>query len=382
MMKRAEAQTYVSPTRFVFDSIDTLARLDRVDPTTVPGAGGFYAGTVGIFTYGGLSHGVSRRFLARAEPLVRWDDVSEATFFVAMKHMHHFFSGDWSEAHRMDEALLQQGIRGMHLWAVVTYLQLLAEQHLRRGEFEAARERMALLDSIWETYDYDYAKTNHYWLPTLMALEQRRLPEAVRAAEAYYDEIPEDLLHILATSARSMALTLLGELDASASTLERAAELVAEAGFPPVYQGSTYRTARFLLDVALLERAGGGGSRAERAVRRRARRSARAAIRAASKVVYRQPEVFRLEGRRAWLEGRRDDALSWWNRALDVAEHLGMRPDAARILHEAGVRLREREPQHAFRGRPPAAWLSQARATYEALGLETDLARLDRGTPP
>jgi class 3 adenylate cyclase/tetratricopeptide (TPR) repeat protein len=383
VMKRAEVQTYVSPTRFLFDSVDGLARVDQVDPYTVPGAGGLYAGTVGIFTYGGLAPAVSRRFLAKAAPLVRRDDPGEAVLFGMMNHLHHFLTGDWGRRHWIRDELLEKGRRGMNLWPVTTYLGLEAEQRIRCGDFAGAYERMASVDSIWDEFDYDLAKTNHYWLPTCMLLEQRKLRETVRAAEAYYDENPEDLLHILALSYKAQAHTLLGELEAAEAALGKAEQIVSRAKYPPAFHMSSYRTARLVLDLAHLESAlDAGDGPAVRAWRRRTRRSARSAVRIVSKVAYRQPEVFRLAGRNAWLAGRTEQALQWWRRSLAVANRLGTRPEEARTAQEAGLRLSARVGAPGpIECREADAWLDTARRTFSELGLEWDLARLDAGAP-
>jgi len=379
MMRRAEAQTYVSPERFLFDRMETLARLDRVDAATVPGSGGIYAGTVGIFTFGGLAPRLSPRFLARAEPLVSPEDVGERLLFEMMRHMHGFFAGDWSEALRIEKPLLEQGVREGQLYWVVSHLGLVVEQDIRRGAFEAAREGIALLGSIWEGFDYDYAKTGYFGYPAIQALEERRFPDVVRAAELYHEEVPEDLLRILALSLRASAELHRGELDAAAAALERAARQVRAARHPPVYHASAYESARLALAVARLE-AGRAPGRRERAD---ARRSARAALRRAAKVAYRRPEIFRLEGRRLWRLGRRRAALAWWRRSLAEAEALGTRPERARTAHELALRLDEgRRGARRLDGRDAARFHDEAREAYRALGLAWDAARLAEGTPP
>ena len=376
MMRRNEVETFTSPTRFLFDTMDTIARLDGLEPATVPSCGAWYSATVGTFAFSGLSFAVSRRFLAKAEPMVDPDDEAERLFFGMMKHFHHFLSGDWNDAYCLDDALVEAGVREMRLWSLVNYLGLETEQHIRRGHFGRARERMALIDSIWERFDYDLAKTNHYWLPTCMLLEQRRLPEAVTAAEVYHDENPEDLLHILALSYKAMAQTRMDELDAAETTLERAAAVAARAKYPPPFHLSSYRTARLVQDLARLEAAGGA---APRALRRRARRSCRAALRMAGAVAYRGPEIFRLAGRRAWLENDAKAARVWWERSLDAAERIGTRPEWARTALELGVRLGDGGGAEGLRGRAPADWLAEARQHFEALELDWDRMRLEKG---
>jgi hypothetical protein len=49
---RAEATVTSQPTRHLFDSMDTLAMLQRIDPTSVPESGKLYAGAAALFAFG------------------------------------------------------------------------------------------------------------------------------------------------------------------------------------------------------------------------------------------------------------------------------------------------------------------------------------------
>jgi hypothetical protein len=88
--------------------------------------------------------------------------------------------------------------------------------------------------------------------------------------------------------------------------------------------------------------------------------------------------VWQAVGQLHWLAGRRRPGLQWFGRALDEAERLGMRPDAARIRLEIGRRLLDAGGSGAtFRSQDPRGMLGDARRAFEQLGLSWDLARLD-----
>ncbi|MCP3985767.1 MAG: AAA family ATPase, partial [bacterium] len=269
MYRRAEAQTTVSPERFLFDTMDTLARLDTLDPSTVPNAGGMFASTVGIFSYGGLSPAIGRRFLARGAPLVRADDLKERVTFAMMNHLHHFLTGDWSDAHCLGEELFEEGLRELCLWPICQYLGLETEKRIRQGRWDDALTLMDRTSRIWETYGYDLAKTNHYAQPVFLAIEQRRLAEARAGAEAYHDETPGDLLHLLADAMRAEAEILLGDQTGAERTLTRGEEIVRGAKFPPPFHLSSHRNAQLLSSVVRLE------SAQDEATRQEARREGR-----------------------------------------------------------------------------------------------------------
>ena len=77
---RAEATATALPTRHLFDSMDGLSWLQRIDPASVPRSAMFYAGCAAVFAFGGLSFDVSRRLGARAQALVSETDPDERLY--------------------------------------------------------------------------------------------------------------------------------------------------------------------------------------------------------------------------------------------------------------------------------------------------------------
>jgi hypothetical protein len=126
--------------------------------------------------------------------------------------------GDWSAEHEIDPRSSTRRCG----WATCTgrhhYLGLLAEKRLYQGDFAGAERASAQIDAIWQDYQYDLAKTNHYWLRTLAALD-RSASRTRAAAIEYYEENPEDLLHLLALGCRAKSEVLLGDLDAAERSL-------------------------------------------------------------------------------------------------------------------------------------------------------------------
>ncbi len=373
---RAEVTVTTQPTRHLFDSMDTLAFLQRIDAGSVPRAGKFYAGAAALFAFGGISFGVARRLSERAAALVPASDSDEYIYERAMNFTYRVLEGDWSDEHEIAGERLAESVRNGQLWGPTTYLGLLGEKRLHRGEFAAARACIAEIDRIWDMFRYDLAKTNFYYLHALLPLEEGDYQRAREAAHTYYDENPEDLLHILALAAQAKAETELGELDAAEATLTRAAEVVARSSPVPPFHGSAYHRSRLLLDVARLEAAArnGGGGAALRDRRRPARKRLRAALASSSKVAWRRTEVLRLAGRYRWLLGNRRHAHRLFERSIDWGERLGARPETARTYAVVGRLLAA--DGGSFRGLDAAACRARAREIFEQLGLRTDLERL------
>ncbi len=327
--ERAEAQTTTSPTRFLFDSMATLAKLQTVDPSSVPGAGGMYAGAVGIFAYGGASFGISRRFLNLAAQLVDPENHHEFVRFRFMNFLHHVLEGDWSEDHEIPDALLDKNLQSGAIWTVTNYLGLVAEKYIRQGNYETVLEHLERIEQIWDFYQHDLAKTNKYYLPMLLQFEQEQFEATIRAAQQYYDECPEDLLHVLSLSTQAAAQTELGRLDDAEASLERCEKTIRRCRPVPPFHLSSYQRARFQLDLAHLETATESSEQSRWA--RRTRASGRAALRGASFVAWRRPPVYRLMARYYAVMRKEARAKNWWDKALQACEQLGTDPERDRI---------------------------------------------------
>jgi len=371
MFARAHAQTTADTVHFLFDGLDAIRHLQRLDPASVEHSAAMYSGPVGPFAFTGLSFAISRRFLETASPLLPWDDPSELLSCRFFNFLHHYLEGDWSDAQGVDDALLEEGLRLGQLWDVCMYLDLDTERRLFRGEFAKVRERIDELGKIADLYQYDLARTSSEAYTLYLLVEERDLRAAIEAAERYYRDQPEDSFRAIALGTKVKALVLLGDLDAAEEEVERCTRVIQQSGTLMPFHLSACVRSQLMLEVALLE-AGG-----ERAVRRRVRSSVRRAVRLAGKVASRRPEVLKLAGHLDWARGRRRRALGWWRRSLAAGEALGTRPELARIRLEVGLRLASAPGgPGSLDGVSAAELLDQGRAELEALGLSWDLERL------
>jgi tetratricopeptide (TPR) repeat protein len=378
MIQRGLAQGTSDPTRFLFDNTAMLRRIVRADARSIPGAGRSYAGGVGIFSYGGISFGIGRRFLEQAERLLegRSDD-PDYLYYRALAYIHHFLAGDWSEAHEVPDEVVEENLRAGRLWEAVVYLSLLGEKRTRCGDFERARPTLQRLFEIGDALGYQHARLAAMGEQAYLLLEQGRFEEAVAAADDYYEESPQDMLHVLALGVRAKAQVGAGALEDAAATLARGDAILAPMGVGQAipYHVSFHRTARLRFELAALEADGGARPPAAQL-----RRSRRAALANAAKVAGARPEVYRLVGREAWLRGSRRAALRWWRRSAAEAERLGAHSEEARTLHEIGLRVGP--DGRAPGGRRGAECLDEASRVYAKLHLERELEQLRQEAPP
>ncbi len=370
-LARAESTTYALPTRHAFDGMRSVALVQRFDPTSVPASAEMYAGAALLFAFLALSFDASRRLSAVAHELAKGAAPPERLFERVANFTWRALEGDWSAEQEIDPALVDETVKLGRLYMPVTYLGLLAEKRLYQGDFAGADRAAAQIDEIWQVYQYDLAKTNHYWLRTLSALERGRFADARAAANEYYEENPEDLLHLLALGCRARSEILLGEVGAASATLAEAETVVARVQRVPPYHQSRFASARLFYDVTRLEALPVAERRGARELRAAVRRSLRAALANAPRMAFTRAELLRLSGRAQWALGNRRRSLRLFERSVRTAERLGATAARARSFARVGALLRiEGDPRASFLGRDAAACEAEARAAVERLAGE------------
>lgn len=370
---RAKAQTTTDTTRFFFDSIGSVRRLNQCDPATIEGACGMYAGSAALFSFSGLSFGVASRLLGVARARARDGSVRDQVTYRSMNFVHCYLAGDWSDDHRLDPDLVEQGLRHGLLWEVSTYLGLCTDSQIRRGRFAEARAQIEQLAGIADTYGSDFAKSNEDGYRALLLIEERALEAARVAVDRYFVSRVEKLFNLLALGWQAKLRLIADDLAGAATSLGEAERVLAGLGRVPVYHRAPYVTARFAFDVRTLANAiAAGNGRAKAAARRRCRASRRAAVRSAARVAAERPELHRWHGRLLWLLGRRARAVAVWRGGIAEAARLGMRPELARLHAEIAGAAREARARVAATDHR-----AEAARIFTELGLAWDLRRLE-----
>ncbi len=377
MFSRAKAQVTGDPARFLFDGMENLRKLARVDPRTVEGVTGLYAGVIGIFSFGGISFSVSERFLRLAREALNDRDAREVLLYRMMSFVHHFLGGGWGREHEIESTLIEEGLAYGQLWEISSHLGLEAIKQLAQGRFAESRINLEKIAKIEDNYAYDLASSNRHGVTSFWLAERRELDAALEATEVYYTEHDEPMLNVLALGWKAKLQVFRGDIEPARETLGVADQIMAKEGLmPPFNRGSAERS-RLLLAVARLELAKARGDRgAARALAREARRAARRALFCARRVAWQRTEVYAYVARLRWLVGDTRGARRWWRRALEEGTRLGQRPERARACLEIGAALLGAGRGEMF-GRDPDSWLDEARREFEEMDLAWDLARLE-----
>jgi tetratricopeptide (TPR) repeat protein len=134
------------------------------------------------------------------------------------------------------------------------------------------------------------------------------------------------------------------------------------------------------LDLYRLRESTKGGNRAEvDELQRKAFKSGRLFQKVAQKVAYHRTDSYGLMGAYYWMIDKQGRALRWWHRAIEEGEHLGARPQLARLYFEVGrCLLKEKGKYMKLDGLKAEEYLNKARALFEEMKMESSLEEIDR----
>jgi len=369
---RGRAEITSDPTRLFFDTVRAFRYFNEIDAARIEQASAMYASAAAVFCYSGISFDVSRRAIARANRLIRPGNVRDEFTVRSMEFILEYLAGDWRRAPVIDPAFVDAALRSGLLWDVNTYVGLYCDLLLRQGRFPAARAELARLAELNDAYGYGFAGTNHDAMRMLLLLEERRLPDALHAAEHYQRARHEDALKVLGLGSKAKAQVLLGDLAGAGETLAAAERITRRSRTIPPWHLSAFAAARLRNDAALL------AARPDQStLRRSARRSLRHAAHLARKVGIQRTEVYQLCGQVCWLLGHTRAAARWWERSLACGREMGAEPELARTQALIAAALSD-TPSARVGGLDAAAHRVAARARFEGLALEADLAELAR----
>jgi tetratricopeptide (TPR) repeat protein len=382
MALRERAEVVGAPARYPLDNLLAWERFLAVNPAGVPQAAGTAVGGAALLATGGVSFALARRCLELAQDFADPDDVGEQFGLRLARFFYHYLEGDWSDRHEIEDSLVEQALGHGSLWDVSLYLGLEAARKTAQGQFMAAREPLARLEKIADSYRYDLARLNQKGWSAFLCLERRRLPEALSA----YADLAERREHtgnlVGVLGGRALAERLAGEPNAARETLREIEGILGRGEFVVPAIRCYYLVARALDHVVALEEIPARGV-AGAAARRRARLSTRRALRTARWVASIRPQARRLDARWRWLSGDIPGALRSLERGLVDASRLGMEPESGRIHAELALRLADaRSPARSVGGCDRDAHSDAAAQIFRRLGLAWDLERLEAGVAP
>lgn len=375
ILKRGTALATYDNFRLFVNSMDILAKLNKLDLTKIPrGAPMYIQGSI-LFSFMGR-FGISKKLLEYPREYINSGTPKAVFDYKYGQLMHGFLSGDWSEKLDHGEGVIDICLRQEDHFPVIVYLLWRGIFLLERGDFRGSQKCSEKLQEVGEAYKNDHPLTVVHLVSSRRLMKWRKLTEALSSTETGFSlasGITQKLLmrlNFLGVKANIQVLQ--GDTAAAERTLQQAEEIIAGEKMITPWPLSSYRLSRFLCDIKQLEKSVLKGDKTGiKEYRKKARQSGKAALEHTKRYAANRMEVYRLQGVYYWLTGKPGKALHWFGKSAAAGEKMGARTELARTYREIGERLSEKQGRFQQLNNIEAEeYLEKARKLYPEVGLE------------
>jgi class 3 adenylate cyclase len=345
--------SYVDIRRVLVDNIRNIADCFKYDIRKSPIYVDALVGGSALFAIGGISFGVSKRILEYVKENLS-DECGEASlpsnFYMFTESLVHCLIGEW---HRdVDVEYVKNTLKVGDVSSASGYLVWLGYSKVEVGDQGGIRTIIDTLYDIGNSYNFEHAKLDYYFLSSKLAMKKNEINKAVEWVDEgilVLDKIGLEMRKVEFLGLKARILCLQQDLDAAAEIIREAERVIVAIGkltiLPNYY--SEYLIGRLRYDLGMLERAiasEGRPGRSEGLVSIKA--SSKDTVRICARHFKRRTavdrtEAYRLIGRYFWFVNKRKKALKWWSRSITEGQRLGAEPEISETCREIASRVNE-----------------------------------------
>ena len=370
------------PKRYFFEFMYAYKEVSKFDLTRFELGLEIFLGVSGLFTFSGISFGLSRKIIGSAKHKVQESDPKRSIAYEYLELMLNYFEGNWKEIRDWVDDLANKNLRIGEIYSAAQYLYWYGLLNIYRGSSDIAKSKVKELNEIVEVYDNDFARILKYELNTNLLMEYRRLNDALSEVKEAIHFAQKAGLGIFLFDLFSYEVwinILMGDIENAERSLQRANEIRPKENAAPVELISLFRSQLEYHLYRLKEAIRNGDQSRSIEFSQQAAKSSRMLLRVSRKAAQHRTESYKLAGVYYWLTNKQKKALKWWHKAIEEGERLGARLELSRAYFEVGKRLVE--PKSDYRmldGIKAEDYLERARVLFEEMDLQWDLDELSR----
>ncbi|HSP87461.1 MAG TPA: hypothetical protein VLN45_04970, partial [Ignavibacteriaceae bacterium] len=338
-----------------------------------------YSLAASLFSYGGISFGLSKRFLQKADYFAKLNGVEEVYNNGYDQTVYDCLEGNWKNFKGINEKLLEIKLRNGEFIYSIYQISWALYITICRGNHDYAEYLIKKGDDISDTYDFDYGKLYILSFKADLNLNQRNLNKAIN----YYNEscdFAEKLglkpWIIGLSGKRAKAYILLNDFEAAKGSLAKAEKALnsSDTLTPMLLSYFTayklfYYTVLFEKKINYTEVNIETGN-----LEKKIKESIKNASKVAGKVAEIKPEVDRYIGNYYLIKKKPKRAFKYFQKSISYAEHLEALPELGRSYLEMGKFLRKNK----FKNYNPDEYFDKAQKIFEQLNFQWDLNELKK----
>ena len=380
--KKCEALAVINPRRFFVESILFLKRVTQFDLSTLQSGLEMFMGASSLFSFTGLSFGISRKILHFADKRLKKDNDNQLILYDLLETIQHYFEGHWEVISNYNEDLVTKALNIGKIYSASHHLFWHGLPSIYQGSFETAESMVNKLFKIHEFFDNEVATLLKFTLNTSLLTEYRIINRALTSIEdgiEFAQKTNQGLSLIHMYSCKAQIQILIGDIEEADKSLRYADRIRSEIVSVP-WQLADFRKGVSEYNLCCLEGSIKNGDKKKLSkYRRKAAISCRRLIKESQKVAQHRTESYRLMGLYFWLINKQKRALKWWNKSIKEGERLGARLELSRTYFEIGKRLLEAKSNFKkLDGMKAKEYIEKARVEFEVMNLQWDLDELNR----
>jgi class 3 adenylate cyclase/tetratricopeptide (TPR) repeat protein len=380
--KKCMALAILNPMRMVAEVIGDIKRILKFDLGRIESGYDTLLSGVGIFAATGLSYRMSNRFLDYGERSIDKNNPRELFQLTFHRDIHDYYSGRWDNIRDYDESLVDKNLKVGLFWEVSYYIFIHSELRTYKGAFNDIYPLLDKLSKIYDDYEYKQARQYQLMIEPIVFTQQRALNDALKAIEKYelLFKTGSDMVTIAFFGLKAMIQILTNDLDAAEKSLRQAEEIYRKQAIVHHFTAHNYLFSRTYLSIRLFEESMCSSKESTISkYRKQANKSSKKLLQNSKKYVPGLPHALHVVGYYHWLAGKQNKAVTWWKRAIEEGERLGVYPDLARTYMEIGKRFSEEKSRYKeLNGISAKEYLEKARAMFQEMDLKWDLDELEK----
>ncbi|MCU0847777.1 MAG: AAA family ATPase [Spirochaetes bacterium] len=369
--------------KMFFDSFNPNTWVSNFIPEKIQNSLGFFSQISMLFSYTGLSERISRKVLSIARTLIEKSGPEERLSYIHTKQMHNQYFGYWDEI-TLDQDLVEENIKiGSLSFSSLKILWnfILLTNQGNRLQSERCIERIR---KIAEEFNHEMSRILELYMTGYLFWKYRDshdLLDPVNKGLPLSEKSNAHMVTIMLYNLMAQHSVFSGEFDKAAKSIQAIEMIRAHTSFVPLINGF-YLMAKLAIAMVQAEESFAAG-KMDRSLLKRALNSARACVKNSNKNALDRVEAYRFMGTCFWYAGKPKKALRWWKKSIDEGERLGARLELSRTYFEVGKRIFPFKKGHklmetVFRGITATEYLEKARVMFSKMGLEHDLAELEK----
>ena len=376
-LKECKVLSITNPKRFFVESFYFIKEVTNFELAKFELGLEIFMGTSALFSFTGISFGLSRRILNSVKEKISGNDEKQLILYDLLDVQYRYFKGDWKAIKAYDNDLVNRNLSIGEIYFASQHLFWHGLASIYQGCLYIAESIISRLNDIYELYQNDLTLMLKQLLHTNYLLECRNFKDALIEIEEgvnFAQKISYGLSLIHMYSCRARVNILMGDVKKAGKSLRQANNIKYEVNSVPWQLTHFYRSQAEYHLYRLKESIRIGNQKDSLKYRKKCVKSCEMLLKNSRKVAQHRTESHRLMGVYYWLINNGKEALKWWKKAIEEGTRLNARLELSRTYFEVGKRLLEADSKFkALNGVQAVEYLEHAGVLFKEMNLQTDL---------